>query len=273
MRTQRAPRPRAAGPKQTPPAPKKAASSPPRSPPRGSTRGVSPDPAGKRPAAGPPPGPGPKRQRTYGEGTHGFKTAEQTRLGKKYGASVTGATHESEHTVGYDVLAKPAGLNRKTDGAHLEKLAPAYQEQKPFHRAHIGTGNKTSSGPEDGGWNSAAYRRDQRTCIEAGDVSSAVQLNQLGYAHNPRFKTEGNTIGRQQANDSFDSMVTHNHSLTYAKADGTMTQVPIDARQKAEMYLSRPAAQNGRFPTVAEENEARLRFGLPPATPTKTAST
>lgn len=51
--------------------------------------------------------------------------------------------------------------------------------------------------------------------------------------------------------------------VEYARGGATV-EVGIDAKQRAEMFLARRAAQSGKFPTVEEENEARALFGLPP---------
>jgi hypothetical protein len=201
------------------------------------------------------------RRGRYTIGQHGAKKSEQKRLGNEFGISVTGDTHESEHTIGFEPLNQTSGLKRGTAGRArtLENTAPAYQEFKPLHRDHIGTG--TSNTADDSGFNSGTYRHDQRSLVESGDVGSAVQLNQLGYAFDSRFKDLPKTDEGKAANNSFNKMVENMQGVTYAQDDKDVT-VPVDAKQRAEMHLSRIAAQTGKFPSRDEENEARKKFGL-----------
>jgi hypothetical protein len=56
-------------------------------------------------------------------------------------------------------------------------------------------------------------------------------------------------------------MVENMGDVTYAKGDQDVA-VPVSAEQKAEMHLSRIAAETGAFPTREQENEARKKFGL-----------
>jgi hypothetical protein len=213
----------------------------------------------KRPADGASTSGGSK----YGVGTHGYKKKEQAYLSDQFQTPVSGKTHESEHTIGFDVLNKTSGYKRKDRESHeLENSAPAYQEAKRFHRDHIGTG--THGTADASGFNSQAYRDSQRKLLEQGDVSSAVQLNQLGYAFNPTFKQLPNTVEGKAANASYDRMVQNMRPVTYANGPGSTASVPVDAKQQAEMYLARRAAQSGQFPSVAEENATRSLFSLPP---------
>lgn len=225
-------------------------------------------------------------------GKHGGKKTEQKRLTKKYGFTVSGNTHESEHTIGFEPLNQTSGLKRGQDprAIKLENEAPAYQEEKRLHRKHIGTGNTGEVDKIKGpGFNSEQYRHDQRSLLEAGDVSSAVQINQLGYAFvlnnekeakehyedddNPIKLEDDDTpveaedddyaVELQAANNSYDQMVENMNSFTYAQGDDDRT-ISVDAKQKAEMYLARRTMLTGKFPTIVQENEARKKFGLPP---------
>lgn len=197
----------------------------------------------------------------YDWGTHGAKGREQRRLG------TSGATHQSEHTVGYAVLAQGTGLDRggSPEARALENHAPAYQEMLGPHRNHIGTGS--------GGWDptvgfsSGSYRDAQRTAITDGRVSDAVQLNQLAYAFDPEFRAGVPTANGQKANDSFHLMVNHMHGLTYATPHGNVT-APVDAHQQAEMHLSRIVAEGrgegpGGFPSYDQEAAVRAACGIP----------
>lgn len=198
---------------------------------------------------------------TYKPGMHGYKKKEQTRLSDAYGIQVTGDSHESEHTIGFEPLNQTSGNKRGENAAarRLENIAPAYQEVKELHRDHIGTG--TQNEKDASGFNSEGYRASQRSLVEANDVSSAVQLNQLGYAFDPNKSKLTTTQEGLAATDSYDTMVSNMDSVTYASGEDEKT-VGVDARQKAEMYLARRAAISGKFPTVEEENEARKKFGL-----------
>jgi hypothetical protein len=193
---------------------------------------------------------------------HGYKGKEQKRLSELYDFAVSGKTHESEHTVGYEPLSQTSTLSRggSSEARTLENKAPAYQEVYSLHRRHIGTGTKTKR--DKSGFNSREYRDTQRALIEAGDVSSAVQINQLGYAFDKKKSKLTNTIPGFVANNSYDHMVEHLDSMTYAQGSQEVT-VPVDAKQRVEMYLARRAMISGKFPTVDEENQARLKFGLP----------
>lgn len=200
-------------------------------------------------------------RRSYQPGMHGSKKKEQTRLSKKFNFEVTGDTHESEHTIGFEPLNQTSGEKRGVGyrATSLENFAPAYQEVNELHRDHIGTG---TTGTRDGsGFNSHEYRNTQRSLLEAGDVSSAVQVNQLGYAFDSKKSMLGTTVGKAATN-SFDNMVENLNKVTYAQGDKDVS-VPVDAKQKAEMYLSRRAMESGEFPTVEEENAAREKFGVP----------
>lgn len=266
-------------------------------------------------------------------GTHGFKKNEQKRLEKKYGPKVHGAsgggktnkpkvyaTHESEHSIGFEVLrdGDPDKRGGSPEAKEKENSAPAYQEMAAHHRIHPGTGTsgkESKDGDDDAddnvgasGWNSKTYRRDQHTALqEDGSMNNAVQLNQLGYAHqkgsglqnqdghtydehgspikpndpNPgrtpmnSFQADANTPAGKQARDSYDQHVENMQGVPYNKK----TQDPADPnntvytpakapdptpQDKAEMYLARRAAETGNYPTRAEENEARAKFGLDP---------
>jgi hypothetical protein len=62
---------------------------------------------------------------------------------------VTGANFQHEHSVGYEPLARPLPGNRGASGvpSRVENTAPAYQEVRPAHEGHIGTG--TTGRPGD----------------------------------------------------------------------------------------------------------------------------
>lgn len=186
------------------------------------------------------------RQSKYAPHEHGAKKQEQQRLTALFEETVSGDTHESEHTIGYEPLSQTGNLPRgkSTRARELENHAPAYQESKPMHRAHIGTG--TTSERDESGMSSHEYRAAQRAMVEAGDVSSAVQLNQLGYAHMPEFQAE---TGWQKdaADDSYAHMVTGMDQVTYASGK-TEQSVSVSPMQQVEMLVARDAARTGQWP-------------------------
>lgn len=187
----------------------------------------------------------------YTKGQHGFKKSEQKRLATKYGITISGDTHESEHTVGFEPLNQTSGLKRGSGGRArtLENTAPAYQEVKSLHRANIGTGMHSTT--DESGFTSTTYRDYQRKLIESGDVSSAVQLNQLTYAFDPNFHKLVKTPEGQVATDSFKEMVKSLKKLTYAQGD-TDVAVTINERQQAEMIAARAQIELGRQLTPEE---------------------
>lgn len=199
------------------------------------------------------------QKRKYGPGKHGDKKSEQKRLKLEFGTTVSGASHQSEHVVGYEPLAQTGDLPRakSTRARDLENHAPAYQEVKPFHRDHIGTGRHGSA--DATAMNSTDYRNAQRSLVEAGDVSSAVQLNQLGYAFDEDFRAGRDDDASRMATDSYDVMVANLHELIYATGVSEST-VAVDALQQAEMYLARRVAQTGQWPTADEITAAIRRF-------------
>jgi len=204
---------------------------------------------------------GKSKRRKYLPGMHGFKGNEQKRLSSKFGISVSGRTHESEHTVGFEPINQTSGLRRGSKGraSDLENLAPAYQEVYESHRAHIGTGTRSTA--DKTGFTSDTYRASQRSLIESGNVSSAVQLNQLGYAFDPAFRERAGTAKGKAASDSYNVMVGGMKKFTYAKGREDAT-IDVDPRQRAEMYLARIAAQTGQWPTPEQIAKAKKIFGV-----------
>jgi len=195
----------------------------------------------------------PRKIKRYGLGTHGFKKREQKRVG------TSGQTHQSEHTVGFEVINRTSGEKRGVGdrARRLENNAPAYQEVLKLHRDHIGTG--TSEKIDDSGFNSQSYRDAQRSLLENGDVSSAVQLNQLGYAFDDEFQKGGKEL--DIADDSFKVMVENMKEIEYAK-NAVHEKALVSLEQRAEMYLSRKVARTGEWPTNDEIDEAKKKFGI-----------
>ncbi len=219
-------------------------------------------------------------------GQHGAKTREQVRLRELYKDIVSGSTHESEHTIGYAVLAN--GLlprQESKDAQVLENIAPAYQEVHALHRDHIGTGSKSE--PDETGLNADEYRKMQRGLL-VGDtayhqylanrndkapigvsptekhnaISNAVQINQLGYGQQLHSGKKDypliSSTALKQANDSYNLMVSKMSGVTYMKDANVAENVSVDDSSKLEMILARSAAISGKWPTVQAEQINQL---------------
>ena len=209
-----------------------------------------------------PAGPKPPRQ-SYAAGTHGAKTREQNRLTSLFqnevqgfpGQKVSGKSHESEHPIGYDVLAHDAkdkndpntkrgeGMQQKL----LENHAPAYQESEKMHADHIGTGNKTQT--THAGFTGSTYRDHQGNALRQDDPNTAIQLNQLAYAHQDGFKADSAEL--KVADNSYHNMVDkwEGKGITYATGPGqNHTTSPLDAVDAKELHASREAARTGLWP-------------------------
>ena len=108
---------------------------------------------------------------------------------------------------------------------------------------------------------SRTYRKSQRKLIESNDISSAVQINQLGYAFDEDFKKLSKTTEGKSATDSFNVMVGGMNTFTYAQDDEDIT-VEINPREKAEMLISRKMIETGRWPTFEEIGEIYKIVGI-----------
>ncbi len=201
-----------------------------------------------------------KPRTKYKIGQHGAKKREQKRLSKKYKTNVTGKSHESEHTVGFEPLNNSSIKRGKTkEIRQLENKAPAYQEEKKHHRSHIGTGNRKKK--DASGFNSKTYRETQRKLIESSDISSAVQINQLGYAFLKEFQNTKKTASKEASDDSYKSMAENLDNITFkdGEQEKTIKSTPL---QKAEIYLARQAARTGKWPTKEEIDAVKKKFGV-----------
>jgi RHS repeat-associated protein len=217
------------------------------------------------------PNKGKRRAHKYPEGTYGDKDFERKRLENKFDSKIDGnSTHQSEHTAGFDVLNDngAAGKVPRKQGRDLENNAWAYYEDHGAHRAHPGTG--TSHAVHDSGWNAPDYRRDQRNAIENNDPNTAVQLNQLGYGHQPGFQgtpTDPAAHNRMNmADDSYHQMVNDVHAggegMRYNPRPGDpvpaggstvpgtnhVTTRPLSDADAFELHEARNAARTGNWP-------------------------
>ena len=203
---------------------------------------------------------------SYVIGQHGAKRREQRRLTEMYGERVSGRTHESEHTIGFAPLNETSGTKRGGSKIirQLEKDAWAYQEEKPLHRAHIGTG--THNTPDLSGFNSDTYRETQRTLVEQGYISSAVQVNQLAYAFIPGFQGASAGARSRSADDSFRTMVSHMDKVQYAQSD-IFEDRQVSDEDRLEMHLSRLVARGegegpSGWPSAEQIAEAKSALDL-----------
>jgi hypothetical protein len=210
---------------------------------------------------------GPRLRRLgYSVGQHGFKKKEQARLSTAYPIKVTGNTHESEHAFGYETLSRGIGAKRgkSSEARSLENRAPAYQEVKAFHRAHIGTG--THGKRDASGFNSQEYRDTQNSLLASGDASSALQINQLAYAFlpakafHPAFQ-QAKGFDIAAADDSYTSMVGKLDAVPFTDAYGEHAVV-LDATGKAEAHLARHAARSGDWPSKEQIAQVKKLYGL-----------
>lgn len=222
-----------------------------------------------------------KGKTKYIIGMHGAKGSEQTRLKKKYGKQVSGSTHESEHPIGFEPINHTSGKKRASDGRikDLENFAPAYQEVKPLHRKHVGTGKgsphtrsqyqklveklrkqkkkvKLPKAPRvfSSGLTTAEYREAQLRLMDDENPGIAVQLNQLGYAFQDNFGWSG-SANHKQANDSFYHMVNNVKQFDIAwdmhdedtdEISRTNRTIHFRGTDKKEMLASRAVAKLGR---------------------------
>ncbi len=200
-----------------------------------------------------------KTRNKYKRGQHGFKTSEQKFLGNKFGKKVSGATHQSEHYFGFAALNQTSGKSRKESGV-FERNAHAYQESYQSHRDHVGTGSSKQIG--DSGFSSETYRNDSRMLLESGDVSSAGQLNTLGYAFQPNFSKQAQTTEGKQANDSFTSMINEMDNVNYMQGN-TQVSVPVSKYDKLEQLAARYAVERKHnWPTQQDIADAKKALGM-----------
>ncbi|QSA97014.1 hypothetical protein [Methylococcus sp. EFPC2] len=196
-----------------------------------------------------------KRRAKYGIGTHGSAGFQRKTLG------TTGTRHESEHVVGYNVYAED--YDRKHgQGKIIEMQGLAYLEVKPLHRAHPGTGS---------GAVADEYRDIQRGILQDGQsghtaktASSAVQFNQLEYAHLPSdAKGDASDLDFTIANISYEVMVRNGQSITFYDGTGH-TSFQISQVERAEMLLAYEIRKTGQWPTQQRIAEVLKSCGLDP---------
>jgi Agrobacterium VirD5 protein/OTU-like cysteine protease len=199
----------------------------------------------------------PKQPREeYSDGTHGAKKREQKRL------KTSGATYESEHVVGYEVFARGLERGGSQFARTVENHAPAYQEARNFHRAHIGTGTWKHNHPS--GDSSQSYRDAQRRLMEAEQAGNAVQLNQRYYAHQPGFSSKNPDLAK--ADDSFQSMAKNApHFPLWEEENERWRRIVPTPVERAEMSLARMTARSGRFPSVQDELDTMREFNILPS--------
>jgi hypothetical protein len=219
----------------------------------------------------------------YPPGSHGRKTQEQKRLNEKFGKKVSGSTHESEHPISFDLLGgeRVTGIKRgtaKKDGGAISKeaenTAPAYQEIEKLHADHAGTGKSHAA---------EAYKVDQGRLLKDGNIGSAVQYNQLHYAHLKGADYQGlrstpdGRIEARQADDSFREMIEGTGTFPRFERDagGALQRVDVPSMtptDRAAAFLSREALNTKSYPSPERQAEIQRYFinkgdGLPTGAP------
>lgn len=198
----------------------------------------------------------------YDDGTYGARMRERARLLREYNASVSGRTHESEHTVGFDSASHnsghPRGSNREI--RRHEGEMPAYYETHRAHRDHIGTG--TSSTADATGMNSRQYRDAQYTALEDNNPSAAIFQNQMGFAHQPSFHAATGTVAGDQADDSFRHMIGARGHVPYYDTSGERQRTRRLYRdEQADLHSAREQMRTRQYPTAAEQDEIMRQYG------------
>lgn len=184
-------------------------------------------------------------------GTYGYRRQDQRDFG------TTGRTHEAEHAVGF----APANQNNtfprnSREGRLYENALPAYQEERRFHRQHIGTGTRTQT--DAAGFNSTTYRNAQQTLMDNGDFATAVQLNQLDYAFMPGFQTA--PMGTP-ADQSFIRMASVPFFPVPNAGGSGYHAVPRTEQDRVEMEASRLTVRTVQYPTNSDLYRIRHQIG------------
>ncbi|WP_323123303.1 hypothetical protein [Burkholderia alba] len=209
-----------------------------------------------------------------------------------------GKTHTSEHVIAFAVLKGPKGPSRnpedparkeeKEAARKIENKGLAYYERREDHENHAGTGvwpskrkfkgnflDKFDKSKYSGFKSSENFLNSQRTAlfdpetVKCTNLSNAIQLNQLGYAHQYAAQNrQSESFDKQdnenhQANSSYDNMIEQNPEFI-AKDDKGQSDVKfkMTPQEQAEVYLARRVAQTGRYPIVEEEKDAKRRFSV-----------
>ncbi|MDR0219482.1 MAG: RHS repeat protein [Enterobacteriaceae bacterium] len=197
----------------------------------------------------------------------------------------TGHT-SSEHIVPNNILIAGAprvpkgyahlGVSGKAPRAanrNIENAALAYEENDKAHKAHPGTGTSGVIPNPDATNDNATYLDTMRNLLHSGDISSAIQINQMGYAYSDKFrelraarkKTNFQDWGVNVAADnSFFYSVGKIKEMYFVSNDPwdkdkkifteepIVKAVTITAKDKLESAISRIAAVLQKYPTVAQ---------------------
>ncbi len=221
-------------------------------------------------------------------GTHGKKGDEQIRLGIAKGSD----SHESEHVIGFNVLAaggprqgKSAAFKAlppatKTLHRQIENYAPAYQEAKEAHsgdgakytNSHIGTGTKGTTTDTNPATSSHAYRARQTEHLADDRAGTAIALNQRLYADTDFYKEVINDTapfpnGVVGANDSFINMIEHTKKVPYLPTTGTTTaaEATVVYHDKFEAVTARSEMFKGGAYMSGDERKALHKWLVNPA--------
>lgn len=192
-----------------------------------------------------------------GDGSYGQREKEKKYLNKRFKTNINGNTHEAEHAIGYKVLVQnlddQLGVSRDSwVGRLIENSAPAYMEVKELHRNHVGTGSKKEA---------KEYRKAQDNAIESGKLVNAIQLNQLEYAQDAKFKQIAKTSQGKVATDSFNNMIVKNPEFVQGYDGVEFRDLKLDRGGQIESILTRKLAIEGRNTYTQDDiNEAKKLF-------------
>jgi len=185
--------------------------------------------------------------RKYSIGQHGFKTQEQQRL------DTSGETFQSEHMFGLKAMNPNMTRNSNTHTREMENLSPAYQEIKPLHRAHPGTGSSHLSDQ---------YRQQQQSLTFGQEgISTGGQFNMVLY-NDPTamkggltFQSHPDEREKQKSNSSLMSMVSH------------MPSLPTNATNSGQVQFRQPTPED-----IQELRVATIMRNMPQTMSTLDAS-
>ncbi|MDR0217366.1 MAG: RHS repeat protein [Enterobacteriaceae bacterium] len=198
----------------------------------------------------------------------------------------------SEHTILHTVTANGGGRgnNKKADGDlgkaidYLERSGHAYQENDKAHRLHVGSNSgrffRKTYKPDESldvltkaeyyGQQTVTnhyetYFDTQQTLLHAGDVSSAIQINQMAYF------TDSDTLANlvrtngyaDKTNNSFYHSISVKDTYHYLNNDSEVVSVNVTNSNKIEMLLSRLMGVLGRAPSNKEFGDLLTELSIP----------
>lgn len=199
----------------------------------------------------------------------------------------------SEHIVLNNILVSGGPRNWKSQTANmnkpffkhmkelnhtLEDAGLAYQENDFNHKAHVGTGGRPKEGEIPSAMNdNSMFVTEQKSLIRSGNVSDAIQLNQLGYAHSPTFvssRTGGDATEAAKneiADDSYLTSIRDIDSIILIANDpwngkefteeAEVTSFSVSATDKLESAIARLVVAKPDNLSVAEVKQMIQDYG------------